>query len=130
MATATLTVPAGMHKVYRLFGRWRSAHTGRLPIPDDLWALAIEAAREHGVFRTAKILRLEHGKLKRMVQSAAPVARPTAPPAFVELMAPPAAGLTECVIELEGSRGKMRIQWKGTVAPDLSGLSRALWESA
>lgn len=28
-------------------------------------------------------------------------------------------------IELEGRRRKMRIQWKGTTAPDLSGLSRA-----
>ena len=36
----------------------------------------------------------------------------------------------ECVIELEGPRGKMRIEWKGTAAPDLAGLSRALWESA
>jgi hypothetical protein len=39
-------------------------------------------------------------------------------------------GLTECVIEVEGPRGKMRIQWKGATAPDLAGLSRALWESA
>ena len=35
----------------------------------------------------------------------------------------------ECVIELQGRRGKMRIHWKGTTAPDLGGLSRALWES-
>ena len=39
-------------------------------------------------------------------------------------------GLTECLIELEGPRGKVRIQWKGAVAPDLAGLSPALWESA
>ena len=37
--------------------------------------------------------------------------------------------LFNSLIELEGRRGKMRIQWKGTTAPDLSGLSRALWES-
>jgi len=60
-----------------------------------------------------------------------PVARSSAPPAaFVELMAPQAAGLSECLIELEGPRGRMRIQWKGTTAPDLAGLSRALWEPA
>jgi hypothetical protein len=51
-----------------------------------------------------------------------------ATPAFVELVAPPAVGLSECLIELEGPHGKMRIQWKGTTAPDLAGLSRALWE--
>jgi hypothetical protein len=36
----------------------------------------------------------------------------------------------ECLIELEGLRGKMRIQWKGNTTPDLAGLSRVLWESA
>jgi hypothetical protein len=44
-------------------------------------------------------------------------------------MTSPADGLAECVIELQGRRGKMRIQWKGTTAPDLGALSRALWES-
>ena len=51
----------------------------------------------------------------------------TAAPRFLELVAAP-AGVTECVIELEGRRGKMRIEWKGAAAPDLAGLSRMLWE--
>ena len=118
-------VPTGMQRIYRRFERWRSSHRGRLPIPPALWASAAAVAREHGVFHTAKILRLEYGKLKRMVESAAPAE-------FLELVTPEAAGLnlTECVIELEGPRGKMRIQWKGATAPDLAGLSQALWESA
>jgi hypothetical protein len=124
-------VPAGMERIYRRFDRWRGSHRGRLPIPEALWAAAAEVAREHGVFRTAKILRLEYGKLKRMAASAAPVKRTAAPTAgFLELVAPQAVGLTECLIELEGPRGKVRIQWKGAVAPDLAGLSPALWESA
>jgi hypothetical protein len=130
-----LEVPDGMQKIYRRFERWRSSHQGRLPIPKALWASAAEVAREHGVFRTGKILRLEYAKLKRMTKSAAPVKRMAASPAeFLELVAPQVApsgsGLTECVIELEGPRGKMRIQWKGVAAPDLAGLSRGLWESA
>ena len=125
-------VPAGMQRIYRRFERWRQSHRGRLPIPAPLWAAAAEVAREHGLFRTAKTLRLEHNKLKRMVASAKPaVRRAPAPPAgFLELVAPQAASPTECVIELEGPRGKIRIQWKGTAAPDLAGLSRTLWESA
>ena len=130
-----LEVPTGMQRIYRRFERWRSSHQGRLPIPKALWASAAEVAREHGVFRTATILRLEYAKLKRMTKSAAPVKRRTASPAeFLELVAPQVApagpGLTECVIELEGPRGKMRVQWKGAAAPDLAGLSRGLWESA
>ena len=121
---------------------------GRLPIPARLWAAAVEVAREHGVSPTTQALRLEYGKLKRLLESASPLpkrlvkrrrqkalavglrgTRSSAPPAFLELMTSPAVGLAECVIELEGRRGKMRIQWKGTTAPDLGGLSRALWES-
>jgi hypothetical protein len=106
-----------------------------LPIPPALWASAAAAARDHGVFRTAKILRLEYAKLKRLAESSAPVQRRIASPAkFLELVAPAVApsgsGLSECVIELEGPRGKMRVQWKGITPPDLAGLSRALWEPA
>jgi len=138
MTTETLPeVPVGMERIYRRFERWRSSHRGRQPIPAALWAAAAEVAREHGVFRTAKTLHLEHSKLKGMVKSTKPAARRAAapPPAgFLELVAPQGVpsgpGLTECVIELQGPRGKMRIQWKGVTAPDLAGLSRALWESA
>jgi len=81
-------VPDGMQKIYRRFERWRSSHQGRLPIPKALWASAAEAAREHGVFRTATILRLEYAKLKRMTKSTAPVKRRLAPGAdFLELVA-------------------------------------------
>jgi hypothetical protein len=137
-------IPNNIQKVSRRFERWRSRHSGRLPIPRRLWAAAVELAREHGVFHTAKALHLEYAKLKRLVESAdavvegsvakAPVARArrtrcSVPPAFLELRTPPVTGLAECLIELEGRRGKVRIQWKGTTAPDLGGLSRAFWES-
>jgi hypothetical protein len=132
---AQCEVPAGLQRICRRFERWRSSHRGRLPIPEGLWASAAEVAREHGVFRTAKVLHLEYGKLKRMVESANQHRRPAAahplgPATFLELAPPLGVGLSECLIELEGPRGKIRIQWKGTTVPDLASLSRALWESA
>ena len=60
-------IPHDMQKVYRRFERWRSAHMGRLPIPARLWAAAVEVAREHGVSPTTQALRLEYGKLKRLL---------------------------------------------------------------
>ena len=124
MATkAELEVPAGMERICRRFERWRRSHRGRLPIPEGLWASAAAAARQHGVFQTAKVLRLEYGKLKRMAE-----AGPTVPTAFLEVM-PQEIGAPDCLIELEGPRGKMRIQWKGVTASDLAGLIR-IWESA
>ena len=140
MATEPPDIPRGMRRIYRRFAHWRSAHPGvRLPIPLRLWKAAAEVAREHGVCRTAQVLRLEYGKLKQRVESGSAAAKvaglrsrrakSAAPaPAFMELVGPSAIGLSECLIELEGPHGKMRVQWKGTTAPDLAGLSRALWE--
>jgi hypothetical protein len=129
MASKTqLEVPVGMQRICRRFERWRRSHRGRLPIPEGLWASAAAVAREHGVFRTAKVLRLEYGKLKRLAEAADRNPQATTPTAFLELM-PPGVSAPDCVIELEGPRGKMRIQWKGITASDLAGLIR-LWESA
>jgi len=118
-------------------------HTGRLPIPERLWAVAAELAREHGIYPTAKALHLEYGKLKQRAEAAGPAvkrrgakvltagprrARRTAPPTFVELMAPRSGGFPAGVVELEGPRGRMRIELKGVATAELVALSRALWD--
>jgi hypothetical protein len=112
------------------FAEWRSSHTGRRPIPEPLWTLAGQLAGQHGVFRTAQVLRLDYTKLKRQMQAVAPAGkRPSAlSAAFVELMTSASPQGCECVIEMEGRRGRVRIEWKGPAAPDLAGLSRILWE--
>jgi len=142
MASESPDIPRNMRKVYRRFERWRSAHTGRLPIPERLWAAAAELAREHGIFTTAKALRLEYGKLKQRVEAEGPaakgrvakalVARPrrvrSRPPAFVELIGPRPGSFPAGVVELEGPRGRMRIELKGIATAELVALSRALWD--
>ena len=134
MISRRSAVPVEMRKVHGRFERWRKSHVGRQPIPERLWRAATELANEHGVCRTAEVLHLEYGKLRRLAESAGPRRRASTAKAprtsFVELMAPPALGGLECLIELEGPRGKLRIQWKGSTAPDLAGLSRTLWDSA
>ena len=150
-----------MKRIYRRFARWRSAHPGvRLPIPPRLWKAAAKVAHEHGVCRTAQVLRLEYGKLKRMAESgrvsypvrfpqgshdppfggiaerygggATPKGEPRSVaaslPSFLEVVGSSAIAGSECVIELEGPQGKMRIQWKGMGAPDLAALGRVLLE--
>jgi hypothetical protein len=122
-------IPADMQDAQKQFEHWRSSHSGRQPIPDSLWSRATEVAGRHGVFRTAQQLRLDYSKLKRHLRETTSDVRPqtTPPPAFVELIAPEAHAC-DCIIEVEGPRGRMRIEWKGSTAPDLAGLSRALWE--
>ena len=127
---AEFEVPAGLQELARQFEEWRSSHSGRRPIPEALWLRAADLAREHGVFRTVKVLRLDFSKLKRQMTPAQAGAKAASSPspAFVEFLAPQTTAACECVIEVEGPRGRMRIEWKGTTPPDLCGLSRALWE--
>ena len=53
-----------------------------------------------------------------------------APATFLELMPPQAVGSVQCLIELEGPRGKMRVEWKGATAAELAELSHVLWGPA
>jgi hypothetical protein len=135
-------IPPDMRKVYRRLQRWRGSHAGRVRLPDSLWAAAGELAREHGINRTAKALHLEYGKLKeraealgqekkamRKVRSAVPrQAESTAAPTFMELITPRCGSAASAVVELEGPRGRMKIELKGVATAELVALSRALWD--
>ena len=120
-------VPAALKKVHRQLQRWRSQRTGREPIPSALWAAAGELARQHGVNQVSRALHLEFNQLKRAAEAARGNGRKRTRPAFVELIAPPPPG-RECVLELEGRRGKLRIELNGMAAAEIAGISRMLWE--
>src|SRR5207247_6741011 len=95
----TPVVPVKMEQARQQLDRWRSTRTHRSPIPEPLWAVAVQLARQHGIFATARALRLDYTRLKARVESAHRTSvvsskrsqrafRRAAPPAFVELMAP------------------------------------------
>jgi hypothetical protein len=131
---AQYEIPAGIREAQQRFEEWRSSQPGRRPIPEPLWTLATELAREHGAYRTAQVLRLDSSKLMKRVRASTAEAKPTsasplAPQAaFMELIATPPSHACECIIEVEGPGGRMRVEWKGCIAPDLAGMSRMLWE--
>jgi hypothetical protein len=130
MAALESEVPIAMRKVSRRLERWRSTRKGGARIPESVWAAAGALAREHGVNRVSQVLHLEFNQLKRMAESGGRVAKKihaAQPPAFVELMAAQTASVRECVIELEGHRGKLRIELKGTAAAEFASF-RTLWE--
>jgi hypothetical protein len=68
-----------MRRVCRRFEHWRKERKGRLPILEALWAAVAEVARDFGVFRTAQVLLLEHGKLRRIVEWNPPIERHNRP---------------------------------------------------
>jgi len=112
------------------FEEWRNNRRGKARIPAELWSVAVEVARKEGINRTARELHVAWDDLKRRMVSTGEVPQHPGSPAFVELVAPRAQPVPECTLEVEGRRGKLRIQLKGASASDLAVLSRALWESA
>jgi hypothetical protein len=118
---------SGIEAVRTQFEEWRSGRAGKSPIPDELWAAAIKAARQEGVNRTAEQLHLDAGKLKRLLIAADGRGRRVPrKPRFVELIAPAPTSTPECLIEFESASGsKMRIHWKAAGPPDWANLLRA-----
>jgi hypothetical protein len=106
---------------------WRQSRQKGAAIPDKLWSAAIEVARRDGLGRTAAALRLDYGKLKRLMMAADGVAKKSTSPSFMELIAPEGAAVAQCAIEVEGRRAKIRIELKGSAA-DVVSFSRTLAE--
>ena len=119
--------------------RWREARVRGQRIPRELWAAAVDMARQFGVQPVAKGLRVDYKRLKRRVQGVGGVA-----PAgkidtrkvdtrFVEMVvSPPSAapGRCECTVELENAQGaKMRVQLSGNALGALNTLCNAFWDA-
>ena len=121
------SIPLEMEQARQELEAWRSTHRPRCHIPDSLWKRAAEVASQHGLYLTSRTLRVDYMRLKKLVQPTSPERKRTELPRFIELMAPAAAGIPECVVELEGAGRRMRIQLKGMGLAELVGLSRMVW---
>ena len=119
---------ATVEEVGKRLEEWRqSRRHKRTAIPYELWSAAIEVARRDGLGRTAAALRLDYGKLKRLMMAAAGAEKKSASPSFMELIAPEAAAVAQCAIEMEGRRARIRIELKASAA-DVVSFSRSLAE--
>ncbi|MGH9398352.1 MAG: hypothetical protein ACRD18_16075 [Terriglobia bacterium] len=65
---APRTIPTAMERARQRFEGWRKTRQSASPIPEALWALAVEVARAHGVNKTAQSLRLNYNTLKTRVK--------------------------------------------------------------
>jgi hypothetical protein len=81
---------------------WRKDHSRRTPLPDEIWIAAVELARRHGVYRTARSLPIDYAALRKRLNVAAP--RTTlARPEFVEVLMTPAACIEGLRIPVTGA---------------------------
>jgi hypothetical protein len=127
---SSAVIPEPIAQLQRQLDQIRSTQPRGRKLPESVWQAAVELAREHGVYSVAHPLRLDYMGLKKRLGGVSHRRRKARKPAFVELIAPQAAMLRECVIEFESLRGgKVRIQWKATAAPDWMSLLRA-WREA
>ena len=107
--------------------RWRRTRPyPRAPIPDTIWAAAVGLVGQHGLYRTARRLRLDYATLKQHVEAADRPQRAGTPAGFVELAAPHPSMGDGCVIELQGPRATVRLQLTRLALADLAHLSRLL----
>jgi hypothetical protein len=119
-------VPDDLLQLSQRLEEWRSANPPRTRLPEPFWEAAVEMAQRHGLHCTTKALRMDYMRLKKRLPGGTQP-RPQ-PPAFLELLAPPACGSVECVVEVESAGGKMRVSMKGA-ALDWAGLLHA-WRGA
>jgi hypothetical protein len=111
--------------------QWRKTRLfANTPMPATLWRAAVAAAQQHGLYPTARALRVDYGALKTHVQAAG--ARSSdAPPTFVELpptIAPAVrAGAIECVFEREAPSGIRRVRLSGLPVDTVLTLARLVW---
>ena len=113
---------------------FRSGHERRTRLPEELWQVAAEIAGRRGVNVVCRSLRLDASSLKkRMGQDRKPVKakrkdgkhKPEGAAQFVELFTTVASGGSICMVEVDSPRGgKLRLEWKGVSASEVTELIR------
>lgn len=121
--------PPQIQALRQRLDRWRETSKPGMRIPDSLWSGAVDLAREFGVHRTAKALRLNYDTLKKRLAETSPDTDGTASSersAFVELFTAQQVSNHRCLVELENPHGaKMRIHLDSIEAAGLGALAQS-----
>jgi hypothetical protein len=120
-----------LEAVREALASWRRSHGGRgRPIPPALWSKAADVARGLGVPEVARALRLDAGKLARLVEGGAEsVPRGEVEAAdFVELGRLELGTRRRTMLELVGHEGdRVRVEVGDDSGVDLFAIALAFW---
>ena|SRR5437773_8784993 len=83
--TAPVVIPADIQELSRQIEQWRSTRPHRMPMPEPLWTVAANLARQYGVGRVARFLRLDYYSLKERLQPKRQQISVPGSPTFIEL---------------------------------------------
>lgn len=112
---------------------WRRTRPGRCRMPEPLWAAAVAAAREHGLYATSQGLRVSYDSLKTRMgarRGGPAAAKPPAATTFVEIgnPLPFVSGTSGASVELTtGDGAKLAIRLAAGDTLDVVGLAREFW---
>jgi len=118
-----------LSELARRLNQWRGRQRSQGLLPQWVWDEATGAAREHGVSRVARVLRLDYYKLKRRASALpAEAGANGAPPGFVELsLNQPLSITSEWTLELSDPQGR-KLTLRGPREPsNWREVARAFW---
>lgn len=100
---------------------WRRSPERGRGIPEGIWRDVVTLAREHGVYRVARSLRLNYDSVKRRAAVCAVAPKRREVPTFVELGLQSVGEDGNCVVELSAADG-VRLTVRGARPEHLSAL--------
>ena len=110
----------------RRFAAWRQKRRKGARIPEHLWQAAVQAAREHGAWKTSQGLRLDYYSLKERLKGTGSSASPHGPVEFVEIPGKMLSPGPASVVELQDREGlRLRVELKDAAGAE--SLARSLW---
>lgn len=119
-----MEIPQELADLRQRLEQWRSQQSGRQKLPGDFWSEAAALAHRHGVTRVANVLRMNVSVLRSKSEM-----RPGKPRSqaaeFVEVALPPLLD-SECTLEMETARGKLRLQLRRMPVAAIAELVRSL----
>ena len=123
-------LPAKLQAGHDCFERWRRRHRPHSRIPEHLWSLATELAREFGLHPTAKILRLDYyGLKKRLNQHDGPEAVATQKAPFLELKPFSSTSMTHCSVTCRDPAGvSLEVNLQGHDITAITTFCIQLWQ--
>jgi len=131
-------VPAEIEALKNRLNAYRKQRQRPRCLPENLWMQAAGLARQYGVSRVQRALRLNYYDLLQRVEAlpaltveAAPAVPKNTLPAFVELKVPPASlANAATILEVEDRTGrKLTVRLAGDNGVELVELARVLWGS-
>ena len=122
MGNKEVVLAADLTEVLARFEQWRATRDKREPIPEDLWATAVNLTKSYSVYRVSKILHVNYAKLRERVRSQqSEVETP-----FMEIGLGRMISPAHCIVEIEKTDGStLKICFTGDGAREILEIGKA-----